>query len=271
MAWFRVDDAFHSHPKVMRAGTAAVGLWVRCGSYCAQHLTDGVVPREVVMSYGTKTQVAALLSSGLFVESPSGYVMPDYLDYNPSREEVLAGQAAKHAAKARAGQAGGIASGVARRKHSTKQTRSRIEAEHEAKPKQNEAPTRPVPNPTQELVVQQSSLVPFRSGSENSAEAVVAAFMSAAAEAGLTPPGERTRNKIGRTALSMLHDGADIRRLIQAARALALKPYDDLEREVRIFETEGLRPGAAPARVAYTATVLKGAFSRASEAEGDTA
>lgn len=268
MAWFRVDDAFHSHPKVMRAGTPAVGLWVRCGSYSSQHLTDGVIPREVAASYGTRQQIAALVSAGLFVESDSGYVMPDYLDYNPSREEVLADQAAKHEAKSRAGRAGGIASGVARRKHTPKQTRSRPEANREAEGKQNEAPTRPVPNPTPTGTTS-GSLVPFRGGSENSAEAVVAAFMASAAEAGLSPPGEKTRSKVGRTALSMLRDGVDVRALVNAARSLATKPYDDLEREVRILETAS-RP-APPARVAHTSSVLQGAFQRAADAEGHIA
>lgn len=253
--WFKVDDAFHSHPKVMKAGTAAVGLWIRCGSYSAHHLTDGVVPREVARQYGSRQQIAALVEAGLWVESDSGYAMPDYLDYNPSREEVLTDQAEKHQAKVRAGQAGGIASGISRRKHSTKQTRSRTEADREAEDKQNEAPY-PYPSRTPIGVSTERSLVQARGGSENSAEAVVAAFMASAAEAGLSPPGERTRSKVGRTALSMLRDGADIRHLVTAARSLALKPYDDLEREVRIVETERLRlttrPSTTDTKVAAT-------------------
>jgi len=41
---FRVDDAFHSHPKAVQAGDEALGLWVRAGSYCMAYLTDGWVP-----------------------------------------------------------------------------------------------------------------------------------------------------------------------------------------------------------------------------------
>lgn len=32
MPWFVVDDSAHSHPKFIKAGNAAVGLWMRCGS-----------------------------------------------------------------------------------------------------------------------------------------------------------------------------------------------------------------------------------------------
>ena len=35
MPWFIVDDSAHSHPKLIKAGNSAVGLWMRCGSYAA--------------------------------------------------------------------------------------------------------------------------------------------------------------------------------------------------------------------------------------------
>ncbi|XAL85133.1 replication initiation protein [Mycolicibacterium phage phi1_186001] len=44
MSWFPVDDAFHSHPKAIKAGDEAVGFWSRAGSYCMAYLTDGFVP-----------------------------------------------------------------------------------------------------------------------------------------------------------------------------------------------------------------------------------
>jgi hypothetical protein len=46
MPWFRLEDSFHNHPKVHQAGNAAIGLWVRCGTYSAQYLTDGHVPTD---------------------------------------------------------------------------------------------------------------------------------------------------------------------------------------------------------------------------------
>ena len=52
MSWFRIDDRFHSHPKVLRAGNAAVGLWVRCGAYSTDYGTDGLVLAEIVARFG---------------------------------------------------------------------------------------------------------------------------------------------------------------------------------------------------------------------------
>ncbi|MGW2708662.1 hypothetical protein ACWC4J_06670 [Streptomyces sp. NPDC001356] len=103
MAWLAVDDNAWSHPKFTRAGNAALGLWLRCGAYAAQHLTDGIVPGVVVkMCGGTPAQVRKLVAAGLWHEhghtcphpkcaqpAPGDYYMHDYLDpYNPSRVQV---------------------------------------------------------------------------------------------------------------------------------------------------------------------------------------
>lgn len=101
MSWFRVDDGFHNHPKVMQAGTPAAGLFIRCGSYAAQHLTDGFVPDDVVKTYGTRAMVTRLVDAGLFVRVPGGYKIHDYLDWNPSREKVLAEREAARVRQAR--------------------------------------------------------------------------------------------------------------------------------------------------------------------------
>jgi hypothetical protein len=104
MPWFVVDDNAHSHPKLIAAGNAALGLWLRAGSYAAQHLTDGIVPGSVAKMYGSKPQISKLLAVGLWHEhghtcpnlkcaqpAPGDYYMHDYLaPYNPSRAEVLA-------------------------------------------------------------------------------------------------------------------------------------------------------------------------------------
>lgn len=43
MPWFPVDDAFHSHPKAVKAGDEALGMWTRAGAHCMAYLTDGFV------------------------------------------------------------------------------------------------------------------------------------------------------------------------------------------------------------------------------------
>lgn len=88
MPWFRLDEGFHSHPKVLKAGNEAIGLYVRCGTYAAQHLTDGFIPEQVALQYGTPALVETLVLTKLWRRSRGGWRMPDYLDYNPSKEVV---------------------------------------------------------------------------------------------------------------------------------------------------------------------------------------
>lgn len=104
MPWFRIDDKAHSHPKLIKAGNAALGLWLRCGSYAAQHLTDGIVPGVVAELYGTKPQAAKLVKAGLWHEhghdcpagcpnpAPGDYAFHDFLEdgRNTSRARVEA-------------------------------------------------------------------------------------------------------------------------------------------------------------------------------------
>lgn len=145
MAWFKVDDSFPQHPKVLaiprRHRAAAVGLWTLGGTWCAAQLTDGYLGAHMVEELASTQRHADLLVEvGLWEVADGGYQIHDYLDYNPSADEVRADQARKHEAKAKAGRAGGIASGIARRKHEG----SRVEAES----KQNGSETKPRPDPT---------------------------------------------------------------------------------------------------------------------------
>jgi len=105
MPWFRLEDSFHQHPKVVRAGNAAVGLWVRCGTYSAQYLTEGIVPTEVANTFGRRREIEALVTSRLWVEHEKGFLMPDFLDYNPSAEQVETARAAARERQRRAREA----------------------------------------------------------------------------------------------------------------------------------------------------------------------
>jgi hypothetical protein len=86
--WFRLDDSFHSHPKVIAAGNEAIGLYVRCGTYAAEHLTDGFIPEHVALLYGSAALADDLVRTKLWRRARGGWRMPDYLDYNPSRLAV---------------------------------------------------------------------------------------------------------------------------------------------------------------------------------------
>lgn len=88
VTWFRVDDKSHSHPKVLVAGNAAWGLYVRCGAWCADQLTDGKIPKNVAKLFGKPSECRALVAAGLWTENGEFYVIPDYLEFNPSRQRV---------------------------------------------------------------------------------------------------------------------------------------------------------------------------------------
>ncbi|MFG7946335.1 mucin-2 [Streptomyces cacaoi] len=99
MPWFKVDDTAHAHPKLLKAGNAALGLWMRAGAYAAQHLTEGAVPGVVAQLYGTAPQARKLVAAGLWHERghtcskcpqpPAGdFQMHDFLTYNPTRDKV---------------------------------------------------------------------------------------------------------------------------------------------------------------------------------------
>ncbi|MFJ7417942.1 mucin-2 [Streptomyces uncialis] len=99
MPHFAVDESAHAHRKVVRAGNAAFGLWVRLGSYACDHLTDGVIPGEIAAMYGTAPQLRKLTAVGLIHDSghpcgrcaqpePGDYVLHDYLVGNSSRQQV---------------------------------------------------------------------------------------------------------------------------------------------------------------------------------------
>jgi hypothetical protein len=89
--WFKVDDGFHGHPKVMDLSLEAVGLWSLAGSWCAKYLTDGFVPEKTIRRLGGGPDVAMeLLTAGLWEAQNGGWQFKDWTDYQPSKVEVEA-------------------------------------------------------------------------------------------------------------------------------------------------------------------------------------
>ena len=98
MAWARLDDSFYDHPKVIKLAenhSAAGFLHVRAIAYCSKHLTDGLIPRVMVESLvpvqrDRDEQVGALLEMGFWyrAEDKDAYAIHDFLDYQPTRDEV---------------------------------------------------------------------------------------------------------------------------------------------------------------------------------------
>lgn len=103
VVWLKLDDSFHDNAKVVRAGNAAVGLWVKCAVWSARQLTDGRIPADIVRSLGRPTEAQTLERVGLWVLADGEYVIPDWLEYNPSALEVKQRRAQTLDAKRRAG------------------------------------------------------------------------------------------------------------------------------------------------------------------------
>jgi hypothetical protein len=93
---YQVDDSFDTWPEVIRAGSAAAGLYIRCGSWIARNTQDGFVPAELAAMYGTREWVSKLVDAGLWETEESGYRDVYYFHakngakLNPTHDEYLA-------------------------------------------------------------------------------------------------------------------------------------------------------------------------------------
>jgi hypothetical protein len=106
MPWVKLDDSFWANPKVVAAGNEVAGAYVRMLSYCGQQLTDGEIAEEPARFIAKAPVTKKLVGHGFVEASASGFLIPDYLDFNPSREKVEA----TRKARAEAGKRGGEAS-----------------------------------------------------------------------------------------------------------------------------------------------------------------
>lgn len=93
MRWVRVDVDALDHPKFLALDPEAVVLWLYGLGYCARQLTDGHIPAAILRRLGALQDpdraAAQLMEAGLWDATDDGYVVHDYLDYQPSRERVL--------------------------------------------------------------------------------------------------------------------------------------------------------------------------------------
>jgi len=98
MAWIYLDDQMPDHPKVAGISDAAFRLHVSGICYSGRQLTDGLIEADEVPRLVRKFKRAApseLVDAGLWLPvgvagSTDLYEIHDYLDWNPSREKVLA-------------------------------------------------------------------------------------------------------------------------------------------------------------------------------------
>jgi hypothetical protein len=146
MVWFKVDDGFYDHPKVIEAGNAAIGLWTRCGSWASKQLTDGFIPGAIVAQFGRRRDAERLIDCDLWSAVEGGYQMHDFNDHNPTSEQVKRDRKAAAERQARARES--------RRESRRDYTRESRRESHDPDP------TRPDPVITSQEMTTSSSRVP---------------------------------------------------------------------------------------------------------------
>ena len=88
MTWVRLDDQYHNHPKVLGLSDAAYRLHTGAICYCAEFLTDGLLPAGWIREKRPDL-VAECVSARVWDRHEDGsYWVHDYLDYNPSGAQV---------------------------------------------------------------------------------------------------------------------------------------------------------------------------------------
>lgn len=107
MAWVSLDDGMPDHPKNASLSDAAFRLHIAGICYCNRQLTDGLIEASEIPRLVRKFRRAGLdelVTKGLWsAVTVAGvvtlYELHDYLDWNPSREKVLARRAKAKARK----------------------------------------------------------------------------------------------------------------------------------------------------------------------------
>jgi hypothetical protein len=101
MPWLKMDDQFIFHEKARLVGKEGRNLQVTALCYCAGQLNDGLIRDGLLPTIFALAEcddgpatVERLVEVGMWERVDGGYQIHDYLDYNPSRTQVLAERAA---------------------------------------------------------------------------------------------------------------------------------------------------------------------------------
>ena len=96
MAWARLDDGFHDHPKVDGLSLAAVGLYTLCLTWAHRHRRTAAVQGHITEARVRKlagrqadTLAAELVTAGLWEThtDPDGFLIHDFADYLPKQRD----------------------------------------------------------------------------------------------------------------------------------------------------------------------------------------
>lgn len=157
MSWAKIDDQFYLNPKNDTISRDEQDLYLAGLVYCNGQLTDGFIPdgKIALLAVWAKLPIEAnaqalaclLVEHCYWERSTGGYTVHDFLDWNMSREEVLA----MKTARSEAGKRGGIVS-AEKRKAKQANVQAIATANVQAKSKQSSTPS-PSPSPIYEPVI----------------------------------------------------------------------------------------------------------------------
>lgn len=107
MTWFKTTDTLMTDAKVMTMPLhergMALGTWIACGTWSAQHLTDGKVPSGVIESFvGTLEGAETLVRAKMWKRVRGGYLFNNWSKYQFTREQVEDKREQERARKAEA-------------------------------------------------------------------------------------------------------------------------------------------------------------------------
>lgn len=93
MTWFKVDDSLHANSKVRKVAAkspAALALWVIAGSWSSANLTEGFISDDDLpwLLPGSEQLATELVAARLWRRVKGGHQFHDWLEYNPSAEQV---------------------------------------------------------------------------------------------------------------------------------------------------------------------------------------
>ena len=101
MTWLKIDDKLTTHPKWLGLNLEAKSLWFHAAVWCAAHNNDGALPDESMALHAFAASVpvnkleaaqAMLVRAGLWSrrskKKGGGFEINDWLDYQPSKQQV---------------------------------------------------------------------------------------------------------------------------------------------------------------------------------------
>lgn len=93
LPWVRLDTQFASNPKFLYLiedrQWRSIVVWTAGLAYCGTHGTDGFIPKSALpMLHGTPKDAKNLAEVGLWIEGLGGWQINDWLEFQPSNEEV---------------------------------------------------------------------------------------------------------------------------------------------------------------------------------------